>query len=406
MRRWKAWFLGYVVVYLSGGDRERFFALCAHRGIIISKSFLKNGRSYACLSLRDYRRIGPIARKSGVLPIITKRVGLPFVLGAAQRHRTFCLGLALFVALLLLLEQFVWIIEVDGNYVRTDEQILQALEEYGVMVGCMRKRVVCEELEEYLRNAMNDLLWVSCEKDGTKLRIRVKEAYRYPQKADVGRETGDIVATEDGVVEQIVVRRGVPQVKEGDTVSKGQVLVSGTRILSDAYGEEWKREYVLAEADIVISHTVSYEETFSLVYEKKTYREKKKKKIAISAFDHEILKYNSSIPSAGCDIMITYADMRLFSRLYLPVRLSMTTYERYSIEEMRYSEEEARSEATKRYLRFLEDLIASGHELTDETMVCEISENRAIVRATVSVQSSAWEYRDIVIEERNTTEER
>ncbi len=399
MRRLKAWLIGYVIVCIRGGDIARFLALLSHHGILVTKTLSKEQGVFLQLSLEDFRRIRPFVRKTHVRVHIYRRVGFPFFIDWCRRHIGFCVGCLLYVLLLMVLQRHVWLINVDGNYVRTDEQIIDALREEGVYVGCLMGEVTCSELEEYLRNTMSDIIWVSCEKDGTKLRVHVKEAYHYPERQSSDRETGDIVATADGVVTELVVRRGVPLVRVGDHVNAGDVLVSGTQIITDSYDVELSRSYLLADADVKIQSTVTWEDGFSLTYESKEYREKKRKRLAITAFGHEILKYKSSIPSDSCDIMTSYADLKLFSRLYLPVRIQVTSYERYDIVQKEYSEEEASALLREHYMTYLENLILDGYELLEERLQMTIGDGEAHANASISVSRSAWEYKDIVIEE-------
>ncbi len=399
MRRLKAWLIGYVIVCIRGGDIARFLALLSHHAILITKTFSNEQGVFLQLSLDDFRRIRPFVRKTHVRFHIYRRAGLPFFVDWCRRHVGFCVGCVLYVLLLMVLQRHVWLITVDGNFVRTDEQIVDALRAEGVYIGCLMGEVTCSELEEYLRNTMSDIIWVSCEKDGTKLRVHVKEAYHYPERENVDRETGDIVATADGVVTELVVRSGVPLVRVGDSVNAGDVLVSGTQIITDSFDVELSRSYLLADADVKIQSTVTWEDSFALTYESKEYREKKRKRLAITAFGHEILKYKSSIPSDGCDIMTSYADLRLFSRLYLPVQIQVTSYERYDIVQKEYTEEEARKLLREHYMTYLENLIRDGHELLEEHLQMSIGDGEARANASISVSRSAWEYKDIVIEE-------
>ena len=84
----------------------------------------------------------------------------------------------------------------------------------------------CEEKEKQLRAAFPVVTWTSIYFEGTKLYVEVKEneketgGHQQPQGMD-------IVASEDGVISSIITRNGIPQVKAGDTVEKGQILVSG-----------------------------------------------------------------------------------------------------------------------------------------------------------------------------------
>ncbi len=399
MKRLRTWLTGYLILCLVGGNTENFLSICAHHGILVRGVSAKKQGVFLRMSLADYKRIGPIARKAGTVPYVYRRVGFPFLLAWGRKHPGFLIGAVLFALILGILQQYVWVISVDGNFVRTEEQIVAALRSQNVYVGCKVKDVTCAELEEYLRNTMTDIIWVSCEKDGTKLRIHVKEAYRYPQEQGEERETGDIVATKSGVVTELVVRHGVPVVSVGTKVNAGDVLVSGTQILTDAYDVEIGRTYVLADANVTIEEQLQWDETIPMTFETKEYDTKTHKKYGIRAFGHEILQYQSSIPEGDCDIMTSYADLRLFSGWYLPVQVQVTSYETFQVVERTYTEEEASVAGRERYLAYLEKLLLSGYEISEEWLQMTVGTEQTVLHAEVVASRASWKYADIVREE-------
>ena len=87
----------------------------------------------------------------------------------------------------------------------------------------------------------------------------------------------DIVADKDGVVTEIITRKGVPLVHAGDEVKKGDLLVSGrVEVLNDSK-EVIGYQYQTADADIFVQTVCSYEETMERAYEKKIYTEKERR---------------------------------------------------------------------------------------------------------------------------------
>ena len=91
----------------------------------------------------------------------------------------------------------------------------------------MKKNSInCEEKEKKLRETFQNVTWTSIYFEGTKLYIEVKENEK-SEPVQFETKGTDIIANEAGTITSIVTRNGVPRVKAGDTVEKGQVLVSG-----------------------------------------------------------------------------------------------------------------------------------------------------------------------------------
>ena len=77
IRKWK----GYVEIELLGYSPERFLNLCTARGIELWKVRCSSAGGYCCcISLRDFWRLKPILKKSGVRLRLSSRRGLPFFL--------------------------------------------------------------------------------------------------------------------------------------------------------------------------------------------------------------------------------------------------------------------------------------------------------------------------------------
>lgn len=74
-----------------------------------------------------------------------------------------------------------------------------------------------------LMGRFEDIAWVGVEQEGTILRIS------FVEKVLPDNPSGlcDLVATKDGILSKFIPLSGIPLVKEGDTVTKGQVLVEG-----------------------------------------------------------------------------------------------------------------------------------------------------------------------------------
>ena len=137
-----------------------------------------------------------------------------------------CAGAALIAA-----SQVVWRVEiVDGGTYAADIQ--QALAELGVEVPMLRSQVDVGQLRDALEWRYPRIAWFECGWRGTTLVIRPIEGVLSRTDGDADGPC-DVVATRDAVVYSVVTRAGTPQVKAGEIVRAGQVLIKGEERTSD-----------------------------------------------------------------------------------------------------------------------------------------------------------------------------
>ena len=92
-----------------------------------------------------------------------------------------------------------------------------------------------------------------------------------PKLTENGTYPCHIIAARDGVVRKIEVRTGIPLVKVGDTVKKGDILISGIIPIIGDYEELIRKEAVAAKGEVYLESDFSYQERFSMGYEKKNW---------------------------------------------------------------------------------------------------------------------------------------
>ena len=236
---------GYVRIQVSGDACERFFNLCAYHRLKLWR-LLPEAEAYtACISVRDFRKLKTLVKKSHVRLRITERHGLPFFIRKYRRRRLWVLGFLAAVWLLLWLGAHVWRITLNGNVRQTSPILYNWLQENGIYYGMRKSEVDCERLSAALRNAFPDFSWVSATLHGTQLSIQVREGSfseeTEPKKADV---PSSLVAAQSGIIESIYVRSGRALVAAGDEVEKGQLLVSGVLLITDDGGTVVNLHYV------------------------------------------------------------------------------------------------------------------------------------------------------------------
>ena len=84
-----SWFVGSLKITIRGYCCERFFNLCAYHGIVLWKlKPLGENEFTAGISLKNFRKIRPLAKKCHVRIQVVKKKRLSFFLPAVQKTQT------------------------------------------------------------------------------------------------------------------------------------------------------------------------------------------------------------------------------------------------------------------------------------------------------------------------------
>jgi len=227
LRLWN-YICGYVIIKVEGHFLEKFINICIRRHFFLwDIKKLGSEEMTLRISIRNFKKLRPIAKKTHCrVSIITKR-GLPFVIQKYKSRKAFAAGAAVFVAIIYILTSFVWAVEVSGNEKVDTELILERLAVYGVKPGVLKYRIDTEKVANSMMMDVAELSWIGVELRGTKIKVEVAERSEPPELVPKDMPC-DIVAAKDGVIDSIIAKIGDRVVKEGDTVKKGQVLISGT----------------------------------------------------------------------------------------------------------------------------------------------------------------------------------
>ncbi|HOC06037.1 MAG TPA: sporulation protein YqfD [Bacillota bacterium] len=163
--------------------------------------------------------------KELVLEIIGER-GLLVWLRRVWSRKFWLAGFFCFCFLLYYLSGFIWAIEVQGTEKIDREELLDYVGEFGLYRWGKVRSLELNEIEQNLYLKFPDIAWVAVERSGTKVVIRLVEKQLNPiQRGAVI----DIVAAYDGIIFEMMVLKGIAQVKPGMTVAKGDVLIAGYR---------------------------------------------------------------------------------------------------------------------------------------------------------------------------------
>ena len=219
------WVRGYVVIR-AAGEGLPAFVNHASRGGVELKRLRRPGRQVlvAQVAAHQYRRLRRPARQAGVSVRVVRRRGLPFLLRRLARRPGLLAGAVVAAAIMAVLNSRIWAVEVRGLAGDEAQRLRAALLQMGVRPGAARSLVEPRQVEDQLLATLPDLAWVDVRLEGSRAVVEAR-ARRDEQRRELA--PGDLVASADGLVVQVVAAAGWPLVAPGDVVRRGQVLVSG-----------------------------------------------------------------------------------------------------------------------------------------------------------------------------------
>lgn len=217
--------VGYVIIFVTGDSPEKFVNLAASRGIYLwDITRIKEGAILLGVRLRAVKALRHIARRTRCRFKVYRRVGLPFYFIRLRRRKALVFGAVFFLGALYFLTSFVWFLEVKGNERLSTSAVLEAAKDAGLTRGSPKWKVEPGKIEVKIQEKLPLVSWTGVYIKGTRVTIEVAERTQ-PQEVDRG--SSSIVSTKAGLIKEVLVIEGNPVVKEGDTVSPGQVLISG-----------------------------------------------------------------------------------------------------------------------------------------------------------------------------------
>ena len=211
---------GYVVFNISVQDIAATVNRMLKEGI--NQKIDKRGRLFVpCRMVKRY-----VALLSGIDYSISEVKGAyGFVL--KLRKRWGFIGAAIVFSLILFFSlNIIWDIRIEGCSDTLADEVSAELNNAGVNVGSLWFGIDKRSVENEILRVSDDISWISINRRGMVAYIEVIERNTHPlsQKPN---GYASVVADRDCIIEEITVKTGYPLVKVGDSVRKGDVLISG-----------------------------------------------------------------------------------------------------------------------------------------------------------------------------------
>jgi len=326
----------------------------------------------------DFKRLVPFLKKTGTRARVVRKSGIPFYFPFIKKRIIFFAGVVGCLAMLHLMTGYVWAVEYVGNLQISDDEMTDFLEEENIHYGIRKDSINCEEEEKRLRKRFENVTWTSIYFEGTKLYVEVKENEK-AEPVEIRVRGTNIIADETGVITSIITRNGVPMVKAGDSVEKGDVLVAGN---VPVYNEEQLvagYQIYDADADISIRTLMEYHDSVKKIYPVICYTENNIRVSFLEAFGHHIdaLPVYELLHGKKNSLYETITEKKqlvLLDNIYLPVYYGKINKKEYYIRYMTYTKEEMETLLLEQFEKFLSGLQEKGVQIVEKSV--KIVENR------------------------------
>ena len=400
---------------VTGEETLRFVNLCRNNGIELRHLVRRENAIQMEIDAENFKKLRPLVRKTHVKIHILNRHGPAFFFYRHKRRWWFLLGMTVFAGMIYILSLFVWQIDIDGNRKYTDALILQALAQMDVKTGCRKSEIDLPEIEEELRIMYNEISWVSASITGTKLQIELREGDLKISGSSGGGQTGNVkrvenrennpktqngesetdlpanlVADEDAIITNLVVRRGTVAVRYGDEVKKGDVLIEGKVYIYNEDETLKKVDYLTAEGDVFGKYQELYEKHYQRKHEVRSYTGKNYRELGVAIVGksfclpvwENILKKQLEENTLS-EVWSWKKQFRLTPTFYLPFALEYTEYVPYENVVEEYTDEVIKKMAEEELQKYLNELEKKGVQIISNSVTISLDADGGHVKGTL-----------------------
>lgn len=220
-------FSGSCHVSITSADMASVLTAIQKENIIIDHvKYISELSVELILPRGNYRALKSVVDKKGGKIKLLRQTGLALTLRTVKNRPLFLCMILITLFLSVFLPTRVLFVRVAGNSSVPGRYILDEAQKCGISFGATRGVVRSEKVKNKLLGAIPELSWVGINTSGFVATISVKEK-SIPQEPEISNNICSIVASRDGVIQEMTVIKGIGMCKTGQTVKAGQVLISG-----------------------------------------------------------------------------------------------------------------------------------------------------------------------------------
>lgn len=364
---------GYIDFRAEGGFPERFINLCSANGVDIKNVKMFRETISASCSVKAYRGIRMIAKKSGMKVRMTGKHGMPFLIYRNRNRTGIIFGFIFMIIVTSFLSGRIWVVNVKGNEQIPAEEIISSFYDLGVRTGVRKESLNAKEIARTALTEVDGLMWNAVNINGCKVTIEIKEQVKKDIVPVDDSVPSNIVASNSGQVTRIENFVGTAVVEVGSAVEKGDVIVSGAVINKDESVSFYK-----AEANVIAKTKNAVSVMMPSVQDMRVYK-RDRSRISITFFSLRFPVSFVNKPKGNSDFSVS-ENFLSSSGEKLPVGITKERYAPYEDKKVKISPVALRLMCTEKYFREID-------ENYDETEITEASSKKEFYKDYAVIES-------------------
>ena len=358
-----SYIIGYLVIEIEGYYIERFINICKNKKIAIWNLKRKDEIKLSFRArIQDFREIIKIAKKTKCKLKIKSKKGIPFIFQKYKKRKVFIFLLIIFILLIILSSNFVWNVEIQVEDNQVIENIEEDLKNSGLEVGKLKSKINTKDIINKVRLSRDDVAWMGIELKGTNAIVKLVKADEKPEVIDES-EYCSIISDKSGIITKINAQSGSANVKVGDTVNVGDVLINGWM-----EGKYTGIRYVHAKGEIEakVWYTKNKRIEYNTTERRETGNVENKYSIKFNNFEINLSKKLSKFKIY--DTIETENKIKIFSNFYLPISIIKITNKEVEEVQKTYELEEAKNIGIQELEQELEQEIENKNSIVNKNI--------------------------------------
>lgn len=253
---------GFVRIAIISENPEILLSKIIGSGISVWSVERKGINIYLNVSFKNYKQIRNIRKNITVKTKvkIIKKYGFPIWVKSFFKRIGVVLGICLVLIINIFMSNFIWIVDVTGIELVDKKEIIRVCNELNIKEGIYSKKIDVYDAAQRIAQQFNEIAWISLNIEGSKLTVNISEA----SNSDKDISPTNIIALEDGVIKTVNYISGSKCVEPGQTVRKGEVLISGVETVGD------KTKFVVSNGEVLAQTQREFKTQIkkSFIYEK------------------------------------------------------------------------------------------------------------------------------------------
>ena len=367
---------GYYNVTVSHNHADCMLQKLRASSVVFSDYKITSDATTFQISAKDKSKLGRVIYD--IPHSFSKLCGLPGYIVRYKNRIHIPILTVLFVCLLLLSQSIIWDIRVYGNENVSSDKIIQLLKNLDFHIGSSARNINLDRLHNQFLLASDNISWISVNIDGVVANVEVREYRDGVTDHPLDTAPRNIVASADGQIAMITVEAGKKVVEVGQTVKKGELLISG---IIDSQSQGARYEHASGCIYAYVNKQINVDIPLNVT--EKHYTGGEYKNISLDFFGKTINIFpNSRNLGANCDRIIEKHRLVLFGRFAVPVTIITEKFYEYTEDSRTLTLKEGTELAMAELSASMNELLASA-ELISKTISTQYEKDTIRVYCTL-----------------------